>query len=165
MRALSLLRLTVFACALGGTVALGLLLFGGYWSDVRQTVAYDLARQGRAAQGSDREKLLSDALSIDGGNWLANLTLAQDRLFSGQLSEAEQLLDVAVRRNPRSPLANYVMGIVQYRLGSAKAALPYFEAAAALDPGNTQYEGMVKQLQDSVEGGSQSGAATSTTTP
>ncbi len=152
MRSLSLLRLSILVVALVGAVLLGTGLFRSYWSDVRRTVAYDLAREARSLPESQREDLLSEALTIDPGNWLASLDLAQERLFAGELPEAERLLDDAVRGNPQSPLANYTMGVVQFRLGSVETALPYFEAAARADPGNLQYEGMVKQVRAALSG-------------
>ena len=154
MRSSALLRLTLLVVTLGGAGLLGVYLFGAYWGDVRRTVAYELVREARSQEGAPRQATLEAALAVDPDNWLASLRLGEDALFAGKLDEAERYLDAAVRGNPQSPLANYTMGVVQFRRGSAETALPYFEAAARLDPGNLQYEGMVKQVREALSGGS-----------
>lgn len=153
MRSSALLRLTLLASALAGAVVFGVLLFGSYWGEMRRATAYGMTREAAALAGEERVAALEDALAVDQSNWLAALRLAEEHLFANRLQEAERLLDLAVRGNPESPLANYVMGVVQYRLGAVETALPYFEAAARLDPGNLQYEGMVKQVRESLLGG------------
>jgi tetratricopeptide (TPR) repeat protein len=134
-----------------------------YWGDIRHTVAYGLNETAMALEDDKRAGALEEALSVDPGYWLTNERLAEQDLFAGRLREAEAHLDVAIRANPQSPLANFTMGVVQYRLGSIDAAIPYFLEAARLDPGNLQYEGMVKQLRDIKAGGRTT--TTTTTAP
>lgn len=152
MRSFALLRSFLAATVLIAAIGLGTWLFHSYWGDVRRVAAYELVRESRAVQDAERVWILEEALTLDSDNWLAALRLGEEHLFLNELDEAQRLLDIAVRANPQSPFANYTMGIVQFRLGSVEAALPYFETAAVLDPGNLQYEGMVKQLRDVLSG-------------
>lgn len=157
MRAEPLLRLTILVATLLGAALLGWYSYASYWGDVRRTVAYGAVAQAATLAGGARVKALEEALSIDPGNWLANEQLAEQELFDGKLREAERHLVLSLRRNPKSPLSNFTMAVVQYRLGAIDAALPYVQAAARLDPGNRQYEGLVSQLQAAKSAGKQPG--------
>lgn len=145
MRSLPLLKLSLLVAVLGGAVVLGWWLHAAYWGDLRATVAYALVREAAASPAG--EDGLREALAVDPENWLAQLGMGESRLFAGDLNAAEMHLRTALAGNPLSPRAHYAMGVVLFRRGDPAAALPYFVAAAELDPGNRQYEGMVTQLR------------------
>ena len=153
MRSETLLKLTVAVVLVAGAIVLGWSLFTSYWGDVRMMVAYQYAQDAVGRADKERAAMLRDAQAIDPGNWLVALRLGEQALFRGDLATAERQLDVSLQGNSASPLANYTMGVVQYRLGSIDAALPYFAEAVRLDPGNRQYEGMVKQLRAARDSG------------
>lgn len=152
MRSETLLRLFLLAVVLAFVAALGIFVFTSYWGDTRTVVGYALARDARSLDDAAQESVLEEALEVDSDNWLAHLQLGELLMFAGDDHGAAEHLGAALDVNQSSPRANYSMGVAQFRLGSVDAALPYFLEAARLDPGDLQYEGMVKQLRAIQEG-------------
>src|SRR5262249_51894919 len=105
-----------------------------YLADVLQ--GQQLAHERRFAEAVP---LLEEALAKQPENPTALLLLANTRCEMNDLAAAQTLFIAAVRANPRSAEAHYLLGRCQLAHGQVIAAIPALQQAAALLDSNLEY--------------------------
>jgi Flp pilus assembly protein TadD len=94
-----------------------------------------LARQ-QVGVWRNTETLMRDALSSEGGNWLAEVNIGELFERQGRAEEAGAHFRNAVRLNPLSGQARYNLATNLARRGGYAEALEHFQAALVFQPGS-----------------------------
>ncbi len=79
-----------------------------------------------------------ETLKLDPANLAARIDLAENLLYFGRYSDAEDELEIALRLAPKEILVWNNLGYAAYATGSPEKAVEYYEEALNLDPRNAR---------------------------
>ncbi|MCK6461830.1 MAG: tetratricopeptide repeat protein, partial [Planctomycetes bacterium] len=79
-----------------------------------------------------------ETLKLDPANVAARIDLAENLLYFGRYSDAEEELEIALRLAPKEILVWNNLGYATYATGRAEKAVEYYEEALKLDPRNAR---------------------------
>jgi tetratricopeptide (TPR) repeat protein len=120
-------------------------------NDSTEGVALDRARnlgQLYAATGRPKRAIeqYEQVLAKKPDDKGCRISIAACRLQMGQLAAAEQLVTALLTDEVDAPLANYYLGVIQFRRGEMDAALKYLRRAEAANPGWIELQCQIGQV-------------------
>lgn len=112
----------------------------------RATMYFEAGDAGGAA------RLLEPIVEAEPGNSAVRQLLARAYFQSAQLGRAEEQLEVLVERDPSDHYAHHVLGRTLERLNRPSDALRHLRIAAAMHPGNDDYQVALRRVEERQRG-------------
>jgi len=111
------------------------LLLGFLWTRKADLVPQ---REGRDEYRLAAQYHYQEAIRLDPGSLAARLNLAENFLYFGRYSDADDELHLALRLTSREPLVWNNLGYAAYATGRIDKAVTYYREALALEPANAR---------------------------
>ncbi|WP_066173438.1 rhomboid family intramembrane serine protease [Bacillus marinisedimentorum] len=130
------------------------ILFYGFFDNIdpvpSSMIAHELIEMGREEEA---RSYLQDAFKAAEADVPAEtyFLLSQVEYESGQYEDAEANLKIALNKRPQFPEAHYKLALVSLGLGKKQQAVEAAEQAVRQDPGNAEYQNLLKRLKTNIE--------------